>query len=470
MVWLAPENLIAALGFVLLLLEMFFNLSGRCVGRLALVGIIVIFFMALRLPTPGDHATYWSGLCVWDHLAQFFKLFFLATTALVTWMSLSYEAEERAPASEFFIIPLFTASGLLLLASVVDFMSLFVALELVTVSFYILVSYQRHSALALEAGVKYLIMGALASAFLVMGIAYVFGMTGSTLFSTVFARFPEMENKTGLIFGLLLILAGIGFKISAVPFHFWTPDVYEGAPAPVMAFLSVGSKAAGFVLLLRVFTTISGGVGDVFEPTLAWMAGFSLLLGNLAAIPQRNLKRLLAYSSIGHSGYLMLGVLAVSHTHAGLSAIGIYLIGYFLATMTALLVVTVITPKLQSEQIHTYAGLWQRAPLPAAALLVALVSLAGIPPLVGFVGKLTILLAVWESGFIALFCVALVASVIGLYYYLGVVKAMFWSEPIDFSPISVSWPTRVLLVVLMALMIILGCWPQGLALLIAPLV
>jgi NADH-quinone oxidoreductase subunit N len=359
---------------------------------------------------------------------------------------------------------------LLLLASVIDFMSLFVALELVTVSFYLLVAYQRHSAVALEAGVKYLILGALASAFLVMGIAYVFGLSGSTLFITVFAALSLPGPHVGLIFGLLLILVGIGFKISAVPFHFWTPDVYEGAPPPVMAFLSVGSKAAGFVLLLRIFTEIvapdSGERGALFEPTLVALAAFSMLLGNLAAIPQRNLKRLLAYSSIGHSGYLLVAVVASNHTRAGMTALGVYLIAYFLATMTALLVITVISPKLQSEQIHTYAGLWRRAPLAAVALLLALISLAGIPPLVGFLGKLSILLAAWEAGFVVLFWLSLVASVIGLSYYLGVVKAMFWSEPIDFTPIPIKWPTRILLSLLIAAMVILGLWPQGLALLV----
>lgn len=464
MPWIAPEILLVVLASVLLLIEAFAKPCPRCLGFLALGGVLVTLVVTLFTPVKPDDFYYWHNLYAWDRAAQFFKIFFLATTALVTWISLAADEESLPNRGEFFIFPLFTAAGLCLLASAVDFMVLFVALETVTISFYILVAYQRRNVIALEAGVKYLILGALSSGFLVMGIAYVFGITGSTHFVEIGRIIGLGPVPLGLQFGLILILAGLGFKVASVPFHLWAPDVYQGAPTSITAFLSVGSKAAGFVLLMRVLFTAFGSpaINGTWVAVLAVLAGASMLLGNLAAIPQRNLKRLLAYSSIGHSGFMLIGVIAQAKVPGLAISVLIYLITYLLANIAAFLVIAVASKTLKGEQIHQYAGLWQRSPILAASLAVALVSLAGIPPTVGFIGKLSIFGAAWQCGYYGLFWIGVVSAIAGLYYYLGVVKSMFWSEPLDGTAIPVATCTKGLLLLLTALTLLFGFWSQGL--------
>jgi NADH-quinone oxidoreductase subunit N len=468
--WIAPEILLTVFAAGLLLWEAFSKPCPRLVGFITLGGLILTALITLWIPVTraeGSNvyfAYYWSNLYAWDYAAKFFKVFFIATAAIVTWMSIAADEESLPARGEFFIFPLLTTAGLCLLASVTDFMVLFVALELVTISFYILVAYQRSNSFALEAGVKYLILGALSSAFLVMGIAYVFGITGSTHFREINTAIAHGGVSTGLKFGLLLVIVGLGFKVAAVPFHFWAPDVYQGAPTPITAFLAVGSKAAGFVLLMRVLyiAFAVGGLSSTWELVLGVLAGLSMILGNLAAIPQRDIKRMLAYSSIGHSGFMLIGVIA----QANIAVVLIYLVSYLLANLVAFLVITVVSRTVKGEQIHQYAGLWQRSPVLAGTLAVALVSLGGIPPTVGFIAKLSIFAAAWSRGYYCLFAIGVITAVAGLYYYLGVVKAMFWSEPLDNTPVPAAFCTKALLLVLTAVTILFGFWPQGLELLV----
>jgi NADH-quinone oxidoreductase subunit N len=458
---MTPEVLLTVLGVALLMLEAMGDIEARVVGRLALIGVAAITLFTFLVPDLNEK--WWSGLYAWDPLAKFFKIFFLIVTALIIWMGFELEDQWPVGRGEFYILPLFTGAGLCLLASVNDFMVLFVALELVTISFYILVGYQRNQLASLEAAVKYLIMGALSSAFLVMGIAYVYGLTGSTQFQAVLQALLQGEPPKALYFGILLVMTGLLFKIAAVPFHLWAPDVYQGAPTPVTAFLSIGSKAAGFVLLIRVVLTgpfYATPVMEKLTPLLAALAGASILLGNLAAIPQTNLKRLLAYSGIGHAGYILAGLI-VTESQQSLTAALVYLIAYLLASGLAFVAITVIGLRIPGEKIHSYAGLSQRSPLLAASLAIALVSLAGIPPLVGFVGKLGIFLALWEGGFKWLFIIGVISAVAGLYYYLGVVRSMYWSEPLDPDPIVVRPVTSILLGVLIFLVVFLGFWPKA---------
>ena len=465
MPWIAPEILLTALACVLLLVEAFAKPCPRLIGFVTLAGLFATLAITILTPVTNEyHLGFRGALSVGDGPAQFFKIFFLATAAIVTWISLAADEESLPNRGEFFVFPLLTTAGLCLLASTMDFMVLFVALELVTISFYILVAYQRTNAVALEAGVKYLILGALSSAFLVMGIAYTFGITGSTQFVEISRAIGHGPIPLGLKFGLLLIIFGLGFKIAAVPFHLWAPDVYQGAPTSITAFLSVGSKAAGFILLMRVLYTAFGSAAAfaTWVPMLSVLAALSMLLGNLAAIPQRNLKRLLAYSSIGHSGFMLIGIIAQIRTPGLAISVFIYLITYLLANLAAFLVIAVASKTIRGEQIHQYAGLWQRSPVLAASLAIALVSLAGIPPTIGFIGKLSIFGAAWQSGLYPLFWIGVVSAVAGLYYYLGVVKAMFWSEPLDNAPIPTSLCTKALLLVLSGLTLLLGFWPQGL--------
>ena len=479
MPYLAPEIILTALAIFLLLAEAYGFLSARYVGLWALAGVVVSIAVTLGTPVGPEPAFYWAdptasgagnGLYIWDATARFYKFFFLVTTGLVLWMSLESATQPVASnaqpiRAEFYVLPLFVCAGLCLLASAADFMVLFVSLELVTITFYILVAYQRDSSTALEAGVKYLILGGLATAFLVMGIAYVAGFAGSTNFNAIYAAYAAHGKlPIAVALGLLMILVGFGFKIASVPFHLWAPDVYQGAPTPITAFLSVGSKAGGFIVLVRVLDMAFGpNAYSTWGPALSAVAAVSLVLGNFAALHQRNIKRMLAYSGVGHSGFLLMAVLSGGDTsiksglaEAGTTAVAVYLATYLLASLTAFLVITIVSRTQDDESIRSYAGLWQRSPILAGALAASLVSLAGIPPFAGFIGKLGAFTVALQFHHYSLFFIAAISAVAGLYYYLGVVKVMFWSEPLEVTPIEVSIPTQVVLSILIALLVATG--------------
>lgn len=479
--YLTPEVLLTVWAMALLLIEAFLELSPRQISTLALGGIVVAAGITLFISTPAPESSplFWGSLCKWDGASKFFHLFFLAVAALVIWMG--DEVQEPVPhgGGEFVILPLFTTIGLMLLASANDFMLLFIALELVTISFYILVAYRRRSLLALEAGVKYLILGGLSSAFLVMGVAYIFGLAGTTRFDLIWLRLHHHALPPGVGFGLLLVLTGIGFKIAMVPFHSWAPDVYEGAPNSITAFLSVGSKAGGLIILMRIVLGVfdNPSATAIWIPILSIGAILSLLVGNLAAIPQRNLKRLLGYSSIGHTGFILVAVIGASaiagrinplnsDNVTGQVAITVYLVSYLLATFTAFIVLAVLERQLPGLEIHHLAGLSQRSPLLAAAFAISFISLAGVPPLSGFIAKFLVILVAWNRGLYTLLGFTIFAAVAAFYYYLGPVKAMYWSEPLDETPIRLNRPTTAVLAILIALIIVTGFWAQSLATLV----
>ena len=317
------------------------------------------------------------------------------------------------------------------------------------------------------------------AAFLVMGVAYIFGLTGTTRFDLLWEYFHgwRLPLNAGVSLGLLLVLTGIGFKIAMVPFHSWAPDVYEGAPNSITAFLSVGSKAGGLIILMRVVL----GVFDfpssaaIWIPLLTIGAIASLLLGNLAAIPQRNLKRMLGYSSIGHSGFMLVAIIGASvcltgkidplnHDNVtGQTAVTVYLVSYLLATFAAFIVLAVLERRLPGLEIHHLAGLSQRSPLLAAAFAVALVSMAGVPPLSGFIAKFYVILIAWHQGLYTLLGFVIFAAVAAFYYYLSPVKAMYWSEPLDPTPIRLNRATSGVLIALIVLLILTGFWAQSMA-------
>jgi len=383
-------------------------------------------------------------------------------------MVIAVEFADRIEAgvTEFYALLLLALSGMMFAASANDFVLVFVALELITVSFYVLNSFQRSRIASLEAGIKYLILGALASAFLVYGIALIYGMAGTTNFGALADRAAAVADRPVFWLGLLMVIAGLGFKLAAFPFQIWAPDVYQGSPTPATAFLAVGSKAAGVVLLLRIlFNAVPAG-GVNWARILLVMAGISILYGNLCAIPQRNLKRLMGYSSIAHAGYILLGIAATSL--AGSSAILYYLIGYLFSVIAAFAVICLVMRGIEGEDISAVAGLNQRSPFLAASLAVAMISLAGIPPLAGFFGKFLIFRAVLEhgpaeAGYYVALGLALVGVVISFYYYLGVVRAVYWSPaPVASGPIQLAAPTRAALWICLAGMFYLGLFPNRL--------
>jgi NADH-quinone oxidoreductase subunit N len=409
--------------------------------------------------------TAFSGSFVEDPLALFFKRFFLVAAILVLFLSAEF-SDRLAGVSEYYSLILFALAGMLFAASSNDFAMLFVSIELITITFYVLVSFQRGRLVSLEAGVKYLILGALSSAFLVFGIALIWGTTGKFNFNDLAQVSGQFVDNKIFLLGVLFVLVGLGFKIAAFPFQIWAPDVYQGAPTPTTAFLAVGSKAAGFVLLLRVLFVAVPDVTKHWVNLLIVISGSTILYGNLCALPQRNLKRLMGYSSISHAGYLLLGVAALSAS--GQSALLYYLAGYLFTVIAAFTVIALVMRHLNDEDVSALAGLSQRSPLLAATMTLAMVSLAGIPPLAGFFGKFLLLKSVIEAGqathdhgYYCLAFTALVGVVISLYYYFGVVRAIYWSKDApDLSPIQLSSPIKVSIGICIAGMFWLGIFPN----------
>jgi NADH-quinone oxidoreductase subunit N len=462
------EISVVALGLVLLLADLWLPAERkRMLGYAAAAALAVLFFNSFTGHCSCSlSGTAFGGMFVQDALAVFFKRFFLLAAILVLLVAVEFSDRIASGVSEYYSLIVFALSGMLFAASANDFVMLFVSIELITITFYVLTSFQRGKLVSLEAGVKYLILGALSSAFMVYGIALVWGTTGKFNFNELALVASNFTANKVFLIGLLFVLVGLGFKIAAFPFQIWVPDVYQGAPTPTTAFLAVGSKAAGFVLLLRVLFSAAPAVTEHWAKLLIVISAVTILYGNLCAIPQRNLKRLMGYSSIAHAGYLLLGVAALSS--AGQSAVLYYLGGYLFTTLAAFTVIALVMRHLESEDISGLAGLNERSPLLAATLTLAMVSLAGIPPLAGFFGKFLLLKAVIEQGATnhGYYCLAfttLVGVVISLYYYFGVVRAIYWSrETPDLSPIQISHPMRLAIFVCIGGIFYLGLFPDAL--------
>ena len=333
-------------------------------GRVSAMGLAAILLGSFAMEVTEPIAAF-GGMYVLDGFALFFKRFFLIATALVLLMSSEYAKTFRNGTGEYMSLSLFALSGMMFAASANHFALLFVSLELITITFYILTSFQRHQTISLEAGIKYLILGALSSAFLIYGIALVYGASGTMRFDDLRDISATLSDHPLLLTGLLMILAGLGFKIAAFPFQIWAPDVYQGSPTSTTAFLAVGSKAAGFALLMRLLWVAVPDVALRWEPLLMGMAAITILYGNLCALPQRNLKRLLGYSSIAHAGYLMMGIAAMSLN--GSSAILYYLGGYLFTVIAAFMVIILVMQHtgaediIQLAQLHQSSGAGRRA-------------------------------------------------------------------------------------------------------------
>ncbi|HZF00550.1 MAG TPA: NADH-quinone oxidoreductase subunit N [Methylomirabilota bacterium] len=462
------EILVLALGVVLLLADFWMPVERKkflaYFAAVALGGLLLTGFSGGSFCN--IFGTAFNGAFVEDAMALFFKRFFLVAAILVLFLTAEFSGKISSGISEFYSLVIFALAGMLFAASANDFAMLFVSIELITVTFYVLVSFQRGKLASLEAGVKYLIIGALSSAFMVFGIALIWGTTGKMNFTELATVAPQFETNKIFLTGILFLLAGLGFKITAVPFQIWAPDVYQGAPTPTTAFLAVGSKAAGFVLLLRVLFTAIPAVTAHWVDFLIVISGITILYGNLCALPQRNLKRLMGYSSISHAGYLLLGVAALSA--GGQSALMYYLAGYVFTVVAAFIVIALVMQHLDNEDISSLAGLNQRSPLLATTLTLAMVSLAGIPPLAGFFGKFLLLKAVIQQaqttgnhGYYCLAFTTLAGVIISFYYYFGVIRAIYWSKDAkDLSPIQLSSAAKFSIAICIAGMLWLGIFPN----------
>ena len=465
------EVCVLILGLVVLVADLWLPVERKkLLGYAAAGGLTLLLIINL---TGAGECTQtglaFNDMFTQDALSIFFDRFFLLAAILVLVMIAEFSDRISAGISEYYSITLFALLGMLFASSANNFALLFVSLELITVSFYVLTSFQRARATSLEAGVKYLIIGALSTAFTVFGIALVWGTSGKFNFTDLAAVAAQMGGNKLFLFGLLFIMVGLGFKIAAFPFQIWAPDVYQGAPTPTTAFLAIGSKAAGFVLLLRVLFKAVPAITSQWANVIIIISGITILYGNLCALPQTNVKRLLGYSSIAHAGYLLLGIAAMAGAKStdGAAAMLYYLTGYLFTVLASFMVITVLMRHLETEDISGFAGLAQRSPLLAGTITLAMVSLAGLPPLAGFFGKFLLLKSVIDlgpinHGYYCLAFTALVGVVISIYYYFGVVKAVYWGQSNDKLPVPISWPAKLAIFVCIAGMLWLGLLPGGL--------
>lgn len=481
------EIIVVALGLVMLLVDAFVKLEDkRSIAWIGMLGLLAVFGLLFTVKAPETtDSVFWKFYSPDDKFALFFKGIAVLTTLVVLIMSANFSkvvveqtasaekgAHPQAGLGEFFALPMFTCAGLMWMASANNLVSIFVALETVTISFYILVSYLRRNVGSLEAGVKYLVLGALSTGFLVYGFAWLFGITGSMELPAIADALAKPDvNTTAALFAFALILVGLAFKVGAAPFHLWIPDVYQGAPTPITAFLSVASKSAGFIVLLRLASPFlaSGSLVGKVTFVLTILAILTLLIGNLAAMPQKNFKRLLAYSSIAHAGFLMMALASAPDAEPDsapnaltpASVITFYLGAYLLMTLLAFLVMSVVRKSTPSEDLDSYKGLAKRSPFLAFAMLIAMASLAGIPLTAGFFGKFFVFKLAAESHQWLLLGAGLLGAAAGFYYYLKIAASMFLSESEgEQETISIDGITRFAMVILIVAIFAAGINPN----------
>jgi len=404
-----------------------------------------------------------AHIIVIDNYTTYFRVFFMATAAVVCLASGKLVEDKTKHPGEYYALIILSTIGAIGMASARELMTAYLSLELLSFSLYILVSYQKFDDRSNEAGLKYLLLGAFASAMFLYGLSLIYGVTGSTYYSDISQNLSGNTDsfEWALLMGLVLIITGLGFKVAAVPFHMWTPDAYEGAPVAITAYLSTTSKAAGFALLLRLFS----GAFQVVQSDWSWMiagiAAATMILGNLIALQQHNIKRLMAYSSIGQVGYMLMGIAGLSHNTA--SALVLHMTGYMISNMAIFVVVIALYNLTGNEEIADFRGMRERAPLLAGVLAGALFSLAGLPLFAGFATKFILFQAVTNEGYLWLAAIGIVTSVISLYYYLQVMRQAFVEAPAEGEgSLNVPLLMNGLAAALMLGVFYVGVYPQQL--------
>lgn len=425
------------------------NLAG-----ITAVGIAVTFVLTLIYARPGAAAEQvWGGMLRHDWLAFVFKLLFLASGFITTLLTIGWESVWRK--GEFYVLLLTSLLGMTLMAASADLIMLFLAIETTSIPLYIMAGFMTNDDKSTESGFKYLLFGAMTTAVMLYGFSLLYGLAGtSNIYAMAEAIAAGAIPGPVLVGSLLLILLGFGFKVALVPLHFWAPDVYEGAPTPVTAFLSTASKAAGFAVLVRFMIAAFPSILTDWQMIIAIAAALSMTVGNIVALTQTNIKRLLAYSSIAHAGYALLGVAAASEL--GVLSVVYYFLVYAVTNLAAFAVVIIVYHTTGSDEIADYAGLSRRSPMLALALLLAFLSLAGVPPLGGFIAKVLAFAAAVEAGLIWLAVLGVLNSIVGLYYYLIVLKVVYLFPPKDEKAIPTRRPHGVALVTSVLLILILG--------------
>jgi NADH-quinone oxidoreductase subunit N len=450
-----PEIAMVSLGVLVLILGLI--LPKKSLPRLGwLTSFSLAGILALIVLNWNNVGTVSAGLYLVDQFSQFFKVIFLTAAILVVFGSMAYVDKQLGGQAEYYSILVFSTLGMMVMASANDFISMYLGLELMTISFIVLVCFRRNDSESLEAGMKYVLLAGISSAVLLYGLSLIYGIAGTVLVVEVGMALAVQQSLPLLLVGVVMLIAGLGFKIAAVPFHMWAPDVYQGAPTPITSFLAVGSKMASFAILIRIFILAMFGVSLSWGILLAILAVVTIIIGNLVAIPQTNIKRLMAYSGIAQAGYILVGMVTASQ--AGVKAIMFYGFIYIFAVVGVFTAISHYYNLTGSDEIKDYAGLSQRSPLMAATIVVSMLTMAGIPPFAGFIGKFYLFMTVVDN-YLWLAIVGLVMSMVSVYYYLMVVLVMYRDKPQDSSAIVISLPVRMTLIFTMLVSIVLGVYP-----------
>lgn len=453
-----PELYLIAATCVLLLMDVFLRQDQRNVTHYAGIGIVLVGVWLLLAGQALPDATAFNGMFLRDGIGAVVKVFALLATALVFVYARPYLRDRNLFVGEFYSLTLFATLGVMFLASSGNLVMVYLGLELLTLSSFALVALPRHSKAASEAAMKYFVLSAVASGLLLYGMSMIYGAIGSLDLAVIGTAVASGTQGNMMLFGLVFLVAGIAFKFGVAPFHMWLPDVYDGAPTPVTTYIGSVSKLAAFVMAYRLLVAM-GGVVENWQAMLAVLAVLSLVIGNLVAIVQTNIKRMLAYSTISHMGFVLLGFVEASPE--GYAAALFYTVCYALMTTAAFGVIQLVARAgFEADQIDDYKGLNKRSPWFAGVMALAMFSLAGIPPLFGFYAKLLVLKSAIAGGFLWLALVAVVCAIIGLFYYLRVIKVMYFDAPAEGAdkPLASDLPMRWVLSLNGLVLLILGLW------------
>jgi NADH-quinone oxidoreductase subunit N len=459
---IAPEMALAGAAILVLLLDAWRPATNqRLAVGVTLAGLIGAAAASVALWRWTGPTTVLGGMVAVDGFSVFFRLVIVASAAIAVLFSATYLERTGEGRAEYYALLLFASSGMTLLAAAADLIVVFLSLEVLSLSLYVMVAFSRRRLASQEAGMKYFLLGAFSSAFFLYGIALTYGASGTTSIAGIAqAGTTLFEGSRGLaLAGAALLAVGFGFKVAVVPFHMWTPDVYQGAPTPVTAFMAAGTKVAGFAALLRVAITGLGPVVEDLTPALWAVAALTMIVGSVLAIAQTDVKRMLAYSSIAHAGFVLVGV--VAYSPLGEAGAMFYLAAYAAMILGAFGVVALVSRRGEEHtSIVSYEGLYRRSPVLAALLALFLLSLAGIPPTAGFVAKVLVFQAAVVSGHWALVVVAVLASVVAAFFYIRVIVVMYMQEPEEAGEIRTPAVPAAGLAVAAALTIVLGVFPS----------
>lgn len=457
---IVPEILALAIGCIILLIDPFIPKERKKIlGYLTMMGFAVLF--AVTYGYIGRRTVTFFDMFVVDDFATVLKLFFCVANFVVTWISIKYLEIEDIKLGEYYALLLFATCGMMVMVSSRDLVMLYVALETMAIPLYVLAGFMRMNAKSAESALKYLLMGVFISGIFLYGIAITYGTIGSTKFEDI-VRYTYVKGINPMLFvAIVLIACGLGLEIAMVPFHFWAPDVYEGAPTSVTAFISVVPKVAAIAALVRVYIEGFMFFAPYWQEFLWVLSALTMIVGNVTAVVQTNVKRLLAYSSVAHAGYMLMGILAMNEI--GISALVYYFFAYCFMNIGAFTLVIYLRRKnVLGDTLDDFKGLAQRDPVSALLMVVFLVSLIGIPPTVGFVGKFLIFSAAYKAGFYWLLVIAVITSVISLYYYFRIVKSMYLDDPVVSEPIVPYYSIRAVLLILAIFTIVFGIYPNPL--------